>query len=237
MRPGPTAARSCGRSISTASTRIASRPPLSHRIRPGRPCSTDSRSASLLIRGTGARGRSGGTGRHGDALDMGDTIRRQPFLYQDVQRPLNRSPASHVRMVDEELAAMARLARFSRWGAFVGGAALLALAGCAKDPSSQAGGPTLTVGSVSLATPGSPQDFVANVGDRVFFDTDSTDLTAQGKATLDAQAAWLNKYTSLRFTVEGHADERGTREYNIALGARRATNVKDYLVSRGVAAN
>jgi peptidoglycan-associated lipoprotein len=140
-------------------------------------------------------------------------------------------------MVDEELATMAKLARLSRWGSFAGIAALLALAGCAKDPNGDPGGPTLAVASVSSATPGSPQDFVANVGDRVFFDTDSSDLTATGKATLDAQAAWLNKYVSLRFTVEGHADERGTREYNIALGARRAVNVKDYLVSRGVAAN
>ena len=136
---------------------------------------------------------------------------------------------------------MANLARFSRWGSVVGIAALLALAGCAKDPNAATtGGLTLGLagsgGAYGTATPGSSQDFVANVGDRVFFDTDSTDLNAQAKATLDAQVVWLNKYASLRFTIEGHADERGTREYNIALGARRASNVKDYLVAHGVAA-
>ena len=88
------------------------------------------------------------------------------------------------------------------------------------------------------ATPGSQQDFVVNVGDRVFFDTDSSDLTAQSRATLDKQAQWLTNYNQYsQFTVEGHADERGTREYNIALGARRAQTVRDYLISRGIAAN
>ena len=71
------------------------------------------------------------------------------------------------------------------------------------------------------ATPGSQQDFVVNVGDRVFFETDSSELT-QARATLDKQAQWLNNYNRYAFTIEGHADERGTREYNIALGARRA---------------
>ena len=88
------------------------------------------------------------------------------------------------------------------------------------------------------AAPGSQQDFVVNVGDRVFFDTDQTDLSPQARATLDKQAQWLNTYSQYsQFTIEGHADERGTREYNLALGARRAQNVRDYLVSRGVAAN
>jgi peptidoglycan-associated lipoprotein len=86
------------------------------------------------------------------------------------------------------------------------------------------------------ATPGSAQDFVVNVGDRVFFDTDSTELTGQARATLDHQAEWLNHYANYAFTIEGHADERGTREYNIALGARRAQTVREYLVSRGVSA-
>ena len=85
------------------------------------------------------------------------------------------------------------------------------------------------------ATPGSQQDFVVNVGDRVFFETDSTELTPQSRATLDKQAQWLTNYSRYAFTVEGHADERGTREYNIALGARRAQAVRDYLVSRGIA--
>ncbi len=84
---------------------------------------------------------------------------------------------------------------------------------------------------------GSQQDFVVNVGDRVFFESDQTELTSQGRATLDKQAQWLTQYSNYQFTIEGHADERGTREYNIALGARRAQTVREYLVARGVAAN
>jgi peptidoglycan-associated lipoprotein len=87
---------------------------------------------------------------------------------------------------------------------------------------------------MAAATPGSAQDFVVNVGDRVFFETDSSELTAQSRATLDKQSQWLNLYNRYSFTVEGHADERGTREYNIALGARRAQAVRDYLIARGV---
>ena len=78
---------------------------------------------------------------------------------------------------------------------------------------------------------------MVNVGDRVFFETDSSELTTQARATLDKQAQWLTNYSQYsQFTVEGHADERGTREYNIALGARRAQAVRDYLVSRGIQA-
>ena len=84
------------------------------------------------------------------------------------------------------------------------------------------------------AVPGSQQDFVVNVGDRVFFDSDSTELTMQSRATLDKQAQWLTTYNRYTFTIEGHADERGTREYNIALGARRAQAVRDYLASHGI---
>ena len=104
--------------------------------------------------------------------------------------------------------------------------ATLAIAGCAKqtDQSALAG----------AAIPGSQQDFVVNVGDRVFFETDSSELTDQARATLDKQAQWLDNYNRYAFTIEGHADERGTREYNIALGARRAETVREYLVSRGV---
>jgi peptidoglycan-associated lipoprotein len=78
------------------------------------------------------------------------------------------------------------------------------------------------------------QDFVVNVGDRVFFESDQSELTPQARATLDKQVQWLQQYGQYAFTVEGHADERGTREYNIALGARRAQTVRDYLVSRGI---
>ena len=84
------------------------------------------------------------------------------------------------------------------------------------------------------AGPGSVREFNQSVGDRVFFDTDQTDLSAAAQATLDKQAAWLNQYNRYSFTIEGHADERGTREYNFALGARRAQAVHDYLVAKGV---
>ena len=84
------------------------------------------------------------------------------------------------------------------------------------------------------ATPGSSQDLQVNVGDRVFFDFDKSDLTSEARATLDRQAAWLKKYGSVNVTIEGHCDERGTREYNLALGERRATAVKNYLVAAGI---
>jgi peptidoglycan-associated lipoprotein len=86
----------------------------------------------------------------------------------------------------------------------------------------------------NAATPGSQQDFVVNVGDRVFFESDQTDLTPQATATLDKQIQWLQTYPRYQFTIEGHADERGTREYNIALGARRAQSVKAYMTAHGI---
>ena len=84
---------------------------------------------------------------------------------------------------------------------------------------------------------GSSQEFVVEVGDRVFFDTDQSTLTAEARNTLNNQAAWLQQYADFTILVEGHADERGTREYNLALGERRANAVRNYLVTRGVAAN
>ena len=123
--------------------------------------------------------------------------------------------------------AMNRFLRATRIAALVG-AAMLAGA-CAQNPTGDQAG-----GMGAAATPGSPQDFVVNVGDRVFFETDATDLTPQALATLDKQAQWLGQHNRYTFTLEGHADERGTREYNIALGARRATTVRDYLIARGV---
>jgi peptidoglycan-associated lipoprotein len=89
----------------------------------------------------------------------------------------------------------------------------------------------------NAATPGSQQDFVVNVGDRVFFESDQTDLSPQAIATLEKQAQWLQTYNRYAFTIEGHADERGTREYNIALGARRAQAVRTFLTSRGIDAS
>lgn len=83
--------------------------------------------------------------------------------------------------------------------------------------------------------PGSEQDFVVNVGDRVYFDTDQYNVRDDARPVLDAQAAWLNRYPAVRIRIEGNADERGTREYNLALGGRRAESLRSYLVSRGVA--
>ena len=105
-------------------------------------------------------------------------------------------------------------------------AASLAVSACANK--------TDQVGAAGAATPGSQQDFVVNVGDRVFFETDSSELTPQARATLDSQVQWLQRYSQYTFTLEGHADERGTREYNIALGARRAQTVREYMASRGI---
>ena len=110
----------------------------------------------------------------------------------------------------------------------------LSLAACANNPNQLNGA---NAGLAGSAAPGSAQDFVVNVGDRVFFESDSTELTPQSVATLDKQAEWLQRYNRYAFTIEGHADERGTREYNIALGARRAQTVRDYLISRGVQGN
>jgi len=84
------------------------------------------------------------------------------------------------------------------------------------------------------ATPGTRRDFAQNVGDLVYFTTDSSDLTPEAQQTLRLQSQWLNQYPKFTITVEGHADERGTREYNIALGARRADAVKRFLTSNGV---
>ncbi len=82
--------------------------------------------------------------------------------------------------------------------------------------------------------PGSQQDFVVNVGDRVYFDTDQSSIRTDAQGILSAQASWLNRYPTVRIRIEGNADERGTREYNFALGARRAEAVSEFLTSKGV---
>jgi peptidoglycan-associated lipoprotein len=106
-----------------------------------------------------------------------------------------------------------------------------------KDAADAAGGAGGGFGVGGAASPGSAQDFVVNVGDRVFFETDQTDLTPTAIATLDKQSQWLSRYPQYTFLVEGHADERGTREYNFSLSARRAQTVRDYLASRGIPAS
>ena len=107
----------------------------------------------------------------------------------------------------------------------------LGLGGCARHDADLA---ATAGGGYGATGPGSVQEFNQTVGDRVFFDTDQTDLSSTAQATLDKQAAWLNTYKSYAFTVEGHADERGTREYNFALGDKRAQAVRDYLAAKGV---
>jgi peptidoglycan-associated lipoprotein len=110
-------------------------------------------------------------------------------------------------------------------------AAGLLVGGCANQQKALEGG------IAGAPAPGSPQEFQVSVGDRVFFETDSSALTAQSQATLDRQVQWLGQYSQYAFTIEGHADERGTREYNLALGARRASAVRDYMIARGIPAN
>lgn len=107
----------------------------------------------------------------------------------------------------------------------------LALAACSKKntPDLEAG-----TGGVGQARPGSEQDFATNVGDRIYFIVDQSDLTPEGQEILTKQAQWLQQYSNVVVQVEGHSDERGTREYNIALSARRATATREFLIAQGV---
>jgi peptidoglycan-associated lipoprotein len=121
--------------------------------------------------------------------------------------------------------------KFKALGAFAG---LALLAACSSTPTAT----TTTQGQGNTgATPGSEQDLVANVGDRVFYDFNSSALTSDGDATLGRQSAWLAKYPSVNVLVAGNADERGTETYNLALGQRRANTARDYLVAQGVSAS
>ncbi|BCH07018.1 peptidoglycan-associated lipoprotein [Mesorhizobium sp. 131-3-5] len=131
---------------------------------------------------------------------------------------------------------MGRIAALTRNPAMIALVAMLAIAGCAskKTPNSAA---DLGLNGAGAATPGSAQDFTVNIGDRIFFDTDSSSIRADAQTTLARQAQWLNQYKQYAIVVEGHADERGTREYNLALGARRAAAARDFLVSKGVASS
>lgn len=121
-------------------------------------------------------------------------------------------------------------------------AGLLLLAACASEPETAAtttgeGGQQTAAAPATGPVPGSVEDFMVNVGDRVFFDFDSYDLKPEASAQLEQQAAWLKTYPQRTLIVEGHCDERGTREYNLALGDRRATSVKNYLVALGIDPN
>ena len=111
----------------------------------------------------------------------------------------------------------------------------LALAACSKksQPNLDAG----LNGVAGQAAPGSKADFATNIGDREFFLQDQSTLTPEATNTLTKQAGWLKQYAQVTVQVEGHADERGTREYNIALSARRATTARNFLIQQGVPAN
>ena len=123
------------------------------------------------------------------------------------------------------------LRRFADWKLAVALMGFLALAGCSKKNT-----PNLD-GSAGQAAPGSVGDFQTNVGDRIYFLVDQSTLTEEGQQTLTRQAAWMKQYPNVTVQVEGHADERGTREYNIALSARRATAAREFLIAQGVQAN
>jgi peptidoglycan-associated lipoprotein len=110
----------------------------------------------------------------------------------------------------------------------------LALAACSDTPKPES---EIGAGSrMSPATPGTARDFAVNVGDIVYFSTDSVELSPEAQQTLANQARWLQQYSQYTITIEGHADERGTREYNIALGAKRSQAVRTYLSQHGITA-
>jgi len=117
----------------------------------------------------------------------------------------------------------------------------LALAGCSTPkPAAEAPPPAATREApvaTSSIVPGSAEDLRVNLGDTVHFGFDQYNIEDNDKSTLQRQATWLQKYPAVRVTIEGDCDERGTREYNLALGARRANAVKEYLVSLGVSAS
>jgi peptidoglycan-associated lipoprotein len=129
---------------------------------------------------------------------------------------------------------MRRFEMIARSPVFVALFLSLAIAGCAskKNMPNSAG----DLGLAGSAKPGSTQDFTVNVGDRISFDVDSSVIRADAQQTLAKQAQWLQRYPNYAITVEGHADERGTREYNLALGQRRAAATRNYLASQGVPA-
>jgi len=117
----------------------------------------------------------------------------------------------------------------------LGALAAVALLAACSDKDSTAVTTGGGMATTSGAAPGSQEDLVANVGDRVFFDFDRSTLRTDARATLDRQAEWLAKYPQVNVQVAGNCDDRGTEEYNLALGQRRANSGRDYLVARGVA--
>ncbi len=119
--------------------------------------------------------------------------------------------------------------------------ALLMLAACSSTPETPAGGPTGPGGPGGISAPrfgpGSQQDLAATAGDRIFFPFNSSDISAEAQQILQRQADWLRRYPNVSVTIEGHCDERGTREYNLALGERRANAAKNVLIAAGIPAS
>jgi peptidoglycan-associated lipoprotein len=112
--------------------------------------------------------------------------------------------------------------------------AVALLAACSSKPETSAATGYGASAATSGPVPGSQEDLVANVGDRVFFAFDSAQLSGDARGTLDRQSGWLGRYPQVSVQVAGNADNRGTEEYNLALGQRRANSARDYLVARGV---
>jgi peptidoglycan-associated lipoprotein len=108
----------------------------------------------------------------------------------------------------------------------------LAITACANNPRPE----DMANSKNGMAPPGSARDFAVNAGDLVYFSTDSAELSPEAQQTLTNQARWLKQYSHYSITIEGHADERGTREYNIALGAKRAQTVRNFLAQHGISA-
>ena len=111
---------------------------------------------------------------------------------------------------------------------------VIALGACTNGPLGSGGSTQATGGSAAASDPSSPTYFQQAVGDRVLFSVDEAVLTPAAQTVLDGQAQWLVTNADYRATIEGHADEQGTREYNLALGARRANAVREYLIAQGV---
>jgi peptidoglycan-associated lipoprotein len=112
-------------------------------------------------------------------------------------------------------------------------AVLSSLGGCDKTAPAASFGLGAGAGAGNFP-PGSKQEFNGRIGDTVHFEVDSSELTAEGRSILNGQSVWLRQYANYPITIEGHADERGTREYNIALGARRAETTKSFLIAQGI---
>ena len=165
-------------------------------------------------------------------------------LIHGTARCVGSSAEGEMRMVFRIFALMVAVVLVSACETAPDESAAASGAGTSPAATSSAGSTTAATPSTTAATPsatapsgptaGSQEDLVANVGDRVFFDFDKYNLKPDARAVLEKQAAWMKQFASVTVSIEGHCDERGTREYNLALGERRANSVKDFLVALGI---